>query len=72
MRSMLVCRPNVHVQYVVYTMLAKCILILTLQFRSFVFVSRPPKPPSKKFGGFGPSSSGPAPPPMGGGGCGCG
>lgn len=34
--------------------------------------SGPPKPPSKKFGGFGPSSSGPAPPPMGGGGCGCG
>ncbi|XP_041987173.1 selenoprotein K-like isoform X2 [Aricia agestis] len=34
--------------------------------------SGPPKPPSKKFGGFGPSSSGPSPPPMGGGGCGCG
>lgn len=31
---------------------------------------RPPKPPSRKFGGFGPSGSGPSPPPMGG--CGCG
>lgn len=31
---------------------------------------RPPKPPSRKFGGFGPSGSGPAPPPAGG--CGCG
>ncbi|XP_028160785.1 selenoprotein K-like [Ostrinia furnacalis] len=32
--------------------------------------SGPPKPPSRKFGGFGPSNSGPPPPPAGG--CGCG
>lgn len=30
----------------------------------------PPKPPTRKYGGFGPSGSGPPPPPMGG--CGCG
>lgn len=32
--------------------------------------SGPPKPPSRKFGGFGPSGSGPSAPPMGGGCCG--
>ncbi|CAF4743675.1 selenoprotein K-like [Pieris napi] len=32
--------------------------------------SGPPKPPTRKYGGFGPSSSGPSPPPTGG--CGCG
>ncbi|XP_072930959.1 uncharacterized protein [Epargyreus clarus] len=30
----------------------------------------PPKPPTRKYGGFGPSGSAPPPPPMGG--CGCG
>lgn len=76
--KLLLFKKNARIQrfIIVFMLLYNSLIMLffyyiIMWFPIYLFIDfSPPKPPTRKFGGFGPSGSGPAPPPSGG--CGCG